>query len=70
MNSAHTMGVIVRLEKETFRILTMTNKIVNVSHSAITKKRPNKYAAALDSESKTVTVGDIVKIIDGIHKVI
>jgi transcription elongation factor SPT5 len=64
------MGVIVRLEKETFRILTMNGKIVNMSHSAITKKRPNKYAAALDSESKTINIGDIVKIIDGVHRVL
>lgn len=65
---SHTMGIIVRLEKETFRILTMNGKIVNMSHSAITKKRLSKFAQALDSEGKSITQGDIVKIIDGIHK--
>ena len=64
---AHTMGVIVRLEKETFRILTMHNKTVNLSSNAVTKKRLNKHAAALDSESKTISVDDIVKVIDGPH---
>lgn len=63
------MGVIVRLEKEMFRVLTMNNKLVTVNSQAVTKKRPNKYAAALDSENKTVNPNDIVKVIDGINKV-
>lgn len=65
---SHTMGIIVRLEKETFRILTMNGKIVNMKHSAISKKRLSKFAQALDSEGKSITQGDIVKIIDGLHK--
>jgi transcription elongation factor SPT5 len=63
------MGVIVRLEKETFRVLTMHNKVVTLNHSAVSKKRPNKFAAALDSENKTINVNDIVKVIDGVHNV-
>ena len=65
---SHTMGIIVRLEKETFRILTMNGKIVNMSHSAISKKRLSKFAAALDSEGKSISQGDIVKIVDGANK--
>lgn len=67
--SAQTVGVIVRLEKEMFRVLTMNNKLVTVNSHAVTKKRPNKFAAALDSENKTVNPGDIVKVIDGVNKV-
>ena len=63
------MGVIVRLEKETFRVLTMHNKVVTLNHSAVSKKRPNKFAAALDSENKTINVNDIVKVVDGVHNV-
>jgi transcription elongation factor SPT5 len=62
------MGVIVRLEKENFRILTMQGKIQNMSHQSVTKKRPNKFAAALDSEGKTVSQADIVKVVEGVHK--
>ena len=64
---AHTMGVIVRLEKETFRVLNMHNKIITMNHQAITKKKPNKYAATLDSENKTINVNDIVKVMDGLN---
>jgi transcription elongation factor SPT5 len=64
---ANTMAVIVRLEKETFRVLTMHNKVATVNSQAISKKRPNKFAAALDSENKTINVNDIVKVIEGVH---
>lgn len=62
---AHTVGIIIRLEKEAFRILTMHNKVVTLSSSGVTKKRPNKFAAALDSENRTINVNDIVKAVDG-----
>jgi hypothetical protein len=52
-----------------FRVLTMNNKVITISSKSITKKRPNKFAAALDCESKTVTQNDIVKIIEGAYKV-
>jgi transcription elongation factor SPT5 len=64
---ANTTGVIVRLEKETFRVLTMQNKLLTLSSKAVTKKRPNKFAAALDSENRTINVNDIVKVIDGAY---
>lgn len=62
------MGVIVRLEKETFRVLNMFNKVVTVNSQAISKKRANKYAAALDSENKTINVNDIVKVVEGVNR--
>lgn len=68
--SAQTVGVIVRLEKEMFRVITMNNKLVNINSQAVTKKRPNKFAAALDSENKTVSPNDIVKVIEGVNKVV
>lgn len=65
---AQTVGVIVRLEKEMFRVLTMNNRVITVNSQAVSKKRPNKFAAALDSESKTINVNDIVKAVDGVNK--
>lgn len=50
-------------------MLTMNNKLVNVNSQAVTKKRPNKFAAALDSENKTINPNDVVKVIDGVNKV-
>ena len=60
--------MIVRLEKEMFRVLTMNNRTITVNSQAVSKRRANKFAAALDCENKTVTPGDIVKVIDGLHK--
>jgi transcription elongation factor len=51
-----------------FRVLTMNNKVITISSQSVTKKRPNKYAAALDCEAKTVSQNDIVKIIEGAYK--
>jgi hypothetical protein len=69
-SSAQTVGVIVRLEKEMFRVLTMLNKLITINAQGITKKRPNKFAAALDSENKTINPNDIVKVIEGVNKVL
>lgn len=58
----------MRLEKEMFRVLTMNNKVVTINSQSVSKKRANKFAAALDSEGKTVNPNDIVKVIDGVNR--
>lgn len=65
---AQTVAVIVRLEKEMFRVLTMNNKVLSVNSQAVSKKRANKMAAALDSQSKTMHVNDMVRVVDGVHR--
>lgn len=62
-----TVGVIVRLEKENFQILSMHNKILNLKPAAVTRKRDTKYAVALDSENNSIQVKDVIKVIDGPH---
>ncbi|WAR02974.1 SPT5H-like protein, partial [Mya arenaria] len=62
-----TVGVIVRLEKENFQVLSMHNKVMNVKPQAITRKKDTKHAVALDSENNNVCVKDIVKVVDGPH---
>ncbi|XP_045177406.2 transcription elongation factor SPT5-like [Mercenaria mercenaria] len=62
-----TVGVIVRLEKENFQVLSMHNKVQNVKPQAITRKKDTKHAVALDSENNNVSVKDIVKVVDGPH---
>ena len=49
-------------------MLNMFNKVVTVNSQAISKKRANKFAAALDSENKTINVNDIVKVIEGVSR--
>ncbi|KAF1482836.1 Transcription elongation factor SPT5, partial [Eudyptula minor novaehollandiae] len=60
-----TVGVIVRLERETFQVLNMYGKVVTVRHQAVTRKKDNRFAVALDSEQNNIHVKDIVKVIDG-----
>ncbi|XP_071795435.1 transcription elongation factor SPT5-like [Asterias amurensis] len=62
-----TVGVIVRLEKETFQVLNMNNKLVHVKSAAITRKKDSRNAIALDAEQNNIQVKDIVKVIDGPH---
>ena len=62
-----TVGVIVRLEKETFQVLTMHAKVVQVRPQAVHKKKENRRAMALDSEQNTIQINDIVKAVDGPH---
>uniref|UniRef100_A0A8D2JF13 Transcription elongation factor SPT5 n=1 Tax=Varanus komodoensis TaxID=61221 RepID=A0A8D2JF13_VARKO len=61
------VGVIVRLERETFQVLNMHGKVVTVRHQAVNRKKDNRFAVALDSEQNNIHVKDIVKVIDGPH---
>ncbi|KAA0192293.1 hypothetical protein HAZT_HAZT006833 [Hyalella azteca] len=62
---SQTVGVIVRLEKESFQVLTMHGKIQYVRPQAVHKKKENRRAMALDSEQNTIQINDIVKAVDG-----
>ncbi|CAB1348655.1 unnamed protein product [Coregonus sp. 'balchen'] len=62
-----TVGVIVRLERETFQVLNMHGKVLTVRHQAVNRRKDNRFAVALDSEQNNIHVKDIVKVIDGPH---
>lgn len=62
-----TVGVIVRLERETFQVLNMHGKVQTVRHQAVSRRKDNRFAVALDSEQNNIHVKDIVKVIDGPH---
>ncbi|MGH0148415.1 UNVERIFIED_CONTAM: hypothetical protein FKN15_014145 [Acipenser sinensis] len=62
-----TVGVIVRLERETFQVLNMHGKVITARHQAVTRRKDNRFAVALDSEQNNIHVKDIVKVIDGPH---
>nr|AAH57529.1 Supt5h protein [Danio rerio] len=59
-----TVGVIVRLERETFQVLNMHGKVLTVRHQAVNRRKDNRFAVALDSEQNNIHVKDIVKVID------
>ncbi|KAK5904207.1 hypothetical protein CesoFtcFv8_005795 [Champsocephalus esox] len=62
-----TVGVIVRLERETFQVLNMHGKVMTVKHQSVNRRKDNRFAVALDSEQNNIHVKDIVKVIDGPH---
>ncbi|BFZ16060.1 hypothetical protein BsWGS_19099 [Bradybaena similaris] len=67
MLDPQTVGVIVRLEKENFQVLSMHNKVINVKPQSVTRKKDTRYAVSLDSENNGVQVRDIVNVIEGPH---
>lgn len=62
-----TVGVIVRLERENFQVLTMHGKLKQMKHQSVTRRRDTRNAMALDAEQNSIQVKDIVKVIDGSH---
>ena len=66
-HSQQTVGVIVRLEKEAFKVLTQHGKEVNVPQHAIQLRKTR--AVALDNKQNSITAKDIVKVIQGPHLV-
>lgn len=64
---AQTVGVIVRLEKESFHVLGVQGKVLEVKPQALSKRRENRFTVALDSEQNTIQKKDVVKVIDGPH---
>lgn len=64
---AQTVGVIVRLERENFHILSMHGKVQEARPQGLTKRREFRNAVALDSQQNTIQRKDIVKVIDGPH---
>ena len=61
--------MIVRLEKESFQVLTMEGKVQTMKHTAVTKRRDNRFAMALDSENNNIQKHDVVRVVDGVHSV-
>ena len=62
-----TVGVIVRLERENFHVLSMHGKVVEARPQGLTKRRENRNTEALDHQAITIQKRDIVKVVDGPH---
>lgn len=67
LSSQQTVGVIVRLEKEAFKVLTQHGKEVNVPQHAIQLRKTR--AVALDNKQNSITSKDVVRVIQGPHLV-
>ncbi|XP_014243912.1 transcription elongation factor SPT5 isoform X2 [Cimex lectularius] len=64
---AQKVGVIVRLERETFNVLSMEGKIVSAKPQSLQKKKENRNTTCLDFQSNTIQKRDMVIVIDGAH---
>ncbi|XP_065901538.1 transcription elongation factor SPT5-like [Dysidea avara] len=57
------VGVIVRLEKEAFKVLNQHGKLQHVPQHMVQKR--NNRAVALDMNQNSISARDIVKVVDG-----
>ena len=64
---AQVVGVIVRLEKEAFKVLTQQGKEITVPQHAVQPRKTR--AVALDNSGNSITARDIVRVVQGPHKV-
>ena len=63
------MGVIVKIERDTFKILDNSGNIVVTTLQEIGRKRSSKDVESFDSHQNKITASDVVKVIDGPYKV-
>lgn len=59
--------MIVRLEREAFKVLTQHDKEVTVPQHAVQPRKTR--AVALDSRGNSITARDVVRVVQGSHKV-
>ncbi|XP_001600437.1 transcription elongation factor SPT5-like [Nasonia vitripennis] len=62
-----TVGVIVRLERDNFQVLSMHGNVVQASPVSLTKYNENRNTTALDMYQDSIRRKDIVKVLDGPH---
>ncbi|XP_036610159.1 transcription elongation factor SPT5-like [Trichosurus vulpecula] len=61
------VGVIVGLDADTLQVLNMHDKVVTVRRQAVTAKKDNHLAVALDRQQNSIRVKDSVRVVDGPH---
>lgn len=64
--NSNVVGVIVKIEVGTFKLMTTTGTVESAKLQDIDRKRTSKFATALDStQENTVSVDDVVKVLNG-----
>lgn len=62
-----TVGVIVRLGRDNFQLLSMHGNVIDLKPTALQKRRENQNTIALDSNSNVIRRRDFVTVMDGQH---
>ena len=64
---ANTVGVIVKVDKDQYKIVDQDGGIKTVQYAEITQKRDSRKAVALDVNQNTLHSGDVVEVLVGEH---
>jgi len=64
----HTVGVIIKVERDSFRILDNNGTVQTIRLQEIGHKRNSKDTVAFDNRQNPLSQGDIVKVLDGQYK--
>jgi transcription elongation factor SPT5 len=67
--SPQTVGVIVKVDRDSFKVLDNNGTVKHVTLQEIGNKRNTRDATSFDSQQNAIGIGDIVKVVDGPHKV-
>ncbi|EPQ32398.1 uncharacterized protein PFL1_00594 [Pseudozyma flocculosa PF-1] len=62
---AQTVGVIFKIERESFKVLDQTGQVVSVKPHQISSKKDTTRAFALDHDGNEIRAGDMVKEVAG-----
>ncbi|XP_014204352.1 transcription elongation factor SPT5-like [Copidosoma floridanum] len=62
-----SVGVIIRLGRESFQVLSMHGKVVMIKDTSLTLYPVNRNTTALDMHQDSIKRKDIVKVVDGPH---
>jgi len=67
--SRTTVGVIVRVDRDSFRVLDQNGTVRTVKLNEIHSKRDPRNAKATDKNHNQIGAGDLVQVVDGQYKV-
>lgn len=68
INDARTVGVIVKIEKDQFRVLDQNGEVLAIPEAAMGPKVHQRDPMSFDKQHASVAQGDLLKVVEGPHK--
>jgi transcription elongation factor SPT5 len=68
LNTGQTIGVIVKIERNSFQILDSSNVVKSVPLEQMQRKLNNRNASSIDGNQNVVSIGDLVQVKDSAAK--
>lgn len=69
MGSAQLVGVIVKIERDSFKILDNNGNVQTARLQEVGNRRNSRNAVAFDRHQNQIGVGDVLQVLDGPNKV-